>query len=426
MKLKMNDIKIYFISFILFCPAILFCQESYTVPLVNKENGSPFSFGRSFGTPASDSIKLPEPGEYKNQIVCEYLLKKQLKNNKSGDPLARQKEIKFYYFTAIDTNNNVHVIVDTDFDRDFTNNREYIFPTVGSKDKLREDSTPIVSFDLRKFGRKDTVSFRLIPKILFPHLQLKSGNPFFDTTRVALENYEYKSGSFRVDNTLLYVYVYNEFLSLNYGANHRVEVVLSDTPIYKEATDESIYLNIHDTCVLKNFVFRIDKVSDFGDSIKLTLLNIKKDSVFQENLKVLYAKRDIISGKAIDAGVLKNKYIFLDFWGTWCAPCIELTDSIKKIYFSFIASNPSQIQLISVGYDRKESLLKNYIQEKNIKWPNIFQSMEDSNYQSIIKHFNIAAYPTFILMNNSGEIIERGIGETGLIKIEKFLKGIFY
>jgi thiol-disulfide isomerase/thioredoxin len=179
--------------------------------------------------------------------------------------------------------------------------------------------------------------------------------------------------------------------------------------------------------------FRIKKIFDL-DGRKFQF-----DSI-SGNGKFLFIKR-MDTGMRI-SGVFKNFYIeklqakemnantiitlfpddkplFLDFWGTWCGPCIELSPSIKKLHEKY----NGQMQFISIAADNDSSKVLNYIKKNKMDWIQIYQSqfgMPDE--RQVLDRFQISAYPTFIIIDKSGKVVFRDIGTKGFQLLENFMK----
>ena len=73
---------------------------------------------------------------------------------------------------------------------------------------------------------------------------------------------------------------------------------------------------------------------------------------------------------------MKGKdYVLLDFWGTWCLPCRELTPELKRISKDYV----SNTNIVGIAYDKNiESVIK-YTREQNINWANAFQKNNKRN-----------------------------------------------
>ena len=101
-----------------------------------------------------------------------------------------------------------------------------------------------------------------------------------------------------------------------------------------------------------------------------------------------------------------KKITLIDFWGSWCKPCIANIPKLKSLYKRFRNKN---FQIVSVAYDDKKDILKlrQIVKKKGITWTNIFQNIEDQTISSLIKKFKVINFPTFILVDEKGNIIFR-------------------
>lgn len=121
-----------------------------------------------------------------------------------------------------------------------------------------------------------------------------------------------------------------------------------------------------------------------------------------------------LSRKTIELDKLKGKYVYLDFWGTWCSPCREEIPILKSIYSEYQNEN---FTLIGIANDNFEAL-QDFVNKQEINWEQILQS-ED---KSIIADYGVTGYPTTFLIDPDGIIISKNIRA---IELEKKLAEIF-
>lgn len=108
----------------------------------------------------------------------------------------------------------------------------------------------------------------------------------------------------------------------------------------------------------------------------------------------------------------KGKYVVLDFWATWCAPCIMGQPFLQKIHQSF-----SNVSVLGMNYNEKKYIDLNVYKSKNkLEYEMIL------NAESIGKEYNIVALPSIYVIDPNGLIIHNSLGyseeeETKLIEV---------
>jgi thiol-disulfide isomerase/thioredoxin len=114
-----------------------------------------------------------------------------------------------------------------------------------------------------------------------------------------------------------------------------------------------------------------------------------------------------------------EKYLMLDFWGTWCVPCVAGIPKLK----AFQEKHKDKIELISVAYEKDVEKVKKFISEKQMDWTHKFELNDNSvNPTHLVSKLRIDCYPTFILLDKSGKILARGCGEQELEKIARMIE----
>ncbi len=104
-----------------------------------------------------------------------------------------------------------------------------------------------------------------------------------------------------------------------------------------------------------------------------------------------------ISGKSISPGLFKNTVLLIDFWATWCPPCMEEMDNLKQIYNDF---NKKGFAIISISLDTDKKKLNNYIKNFNPPWPVLYSGKGWKD--EIVKLYNVKDLPSVWLVDRNG------------------------
>ena len=125
-----------------------------------------------------------------------------------------------------------------------------------------------------------------------------------------------------------------------------------------------------------------------------------------------------INGKNIKLKEFKGKIVLLDFWATWCSPCVKEIPNLKKIYSKY---KDEDFEIISIALERKpkEHALK-FVADKKMNWVHI---IDKDKGREIATDYKIRYIPTMYIINKKGEIIESSLrGEKLGEKIDELLK----
>jgi thiol-disulfide isomerase/thioredoxin len=109
------------------------------------------------------------------------------------------------------------------------------------------------------------------------------------------------------------------------------------------------------------------------------------------------------NGKLVSLKSLRGKYVYIDIWATWCAPCIAEIPGLKKLGEAYAKNN---IQFVSLSVDTQANKEKWQAFVKDNQLEGI-QLMADLDFNSdFIKKFGVTSIPRFLLIGPEGEIIE--------------------
>ncbi|MBA4851465.1 TlpA disulfide reductase family protein [Emticicia sp. BO119] len=108
-----------------------------------------------------------------------------------------------------------------------------------------------------------------------------------------------------------------------------------------------------------------------------------------------FITRDI-KGRALSLADFKGKYLLLNFWASWCEPCIAELPAIKLIHDTY-ASN--QLEILAVTQDTKYKAFETAVKKYNMNWLHVFRDME------LFKSYGDMSLPKVFLIDPTGTII---------------------
>ena len=101
---------------------------------------------------------------------------------------------------------------------------------------------------------------------------------------------------------------------------------------------------------------------------------------------------------SINLADLKNRAVILDFWATWCAPCVKSFPHLNKLIEEF---KEKPVTIISITYEPKD-FINNFLEKHELK-----SIIATDNDFFMFKAFNGWAIPTMILINKNGKYAGR-------------------
>lgn len=105
------------------------------------------------------------------------------------------------------------------------------------------------------------------------------------------------------------------------------------------------------------------------------------------------------NGKLISLSDFKGKYVYLNFWATWCSSCIQemmVIPELKKLY-------GNKIEFVSISVDKKPDLMRKFLL-KNLQFDWIF--LYGSNFRMLKEEYNVLTVPTYYLIDPKGNVVK--------------------
>lgn len=103
---------------------------------------------------------------------------------------------------------------------------------------------------------------------------------------------------------------------------------------------------------------------------------------------------------------LRGKVVILDFWATWCAPCVKEIPAIKALYGQY--ADREDVLFLSISLDTKLEALEHFIDRENLEWP---QVMDAGSVTGASRHsgematlYKAKGIPKYILIDKEGYI----------------------
>ena len=103
-----------------------------------------------------------------------------------------------------------------------------------------------------------------------------------------------------------------------------------------------------------------------------------------------------LNGQPLSIAQFQGKVVLLDFWATWCPPCIAEMPNLKRTYAKYKNQN---FEIIGISLDRAKSALESYIAKKGITWPQYYD-----NGDRISNMYQVRSIPSTFLIDGEGVI----------------------
>lgn len=108
-----------------------------------------------------------------------------------------------------------------------------------------------------------------------------------------------------------------------------------------------------------------------------------------------------VDGSKVDLADLRGKVVLLDFWATWCPPCVEEVPEVVEAYGKF---KDRGFEIVGISLDEDKDALLKFTKEHRMTWPQFFDGKGWDN--EIAKRFKIQSVPTMWLVDRDGKLAD--------------------
>ena len=120
--------------------------------------------------------------------------------------------------------------------------------------------------------------------------------------------------------------------------------------------------------------------------------------------------------RAVDLAQLRGKVVLIEFWATWCGPCVRTMPAVKAAYEKL---HPRGLEIIGVSFDKSRPSLGYFLKQHEIPWPQYFDGLGLDN--KLGARFGVETTPTLWMVDKQGKLRDLNAGEKLGEKIDKLL-----
>ena len=108
-----------------------------------------------------------------------------------------------------------------------------------------------------------------------------------------------------------------------------------------------------------------------------------------------------ISGETVSLEDLSGKIVLLDFWATWCTPCVVVMPILENLQKEF----PENLVVLGINFQEPKEAILDFLKEKDLS----VKSLMDPE-ALVAKTYQVNALPTQILIDQEGRLVARHVG----------------
>ncbi len=108
-----------------------------------------------------------------------------------------------------------------------------------------------------------------------------------------------------------------------------------------------------------------------------------------------------LEGGNLKLSELQGKYVLLDFWATWCGPCVEELPNLRAIHDEF--GKDARFALVSLSLDAEVQTLRDFVRQNKMPWQQVI--LGDWEEDLVTKSYGFSSIPQILLIDPAGKIV---------------------
>lgn len=122
-------------------------------------------------------------------------------------------------------------------------------------------------------------------------------------------------------------------------------------------------------------------------------------------------------GQPLSIAAFKGKIVLVDFWATWCGPCIAELPNVLKAFEKYHSKG---LEIVGISLDEDKEKFAAFLKQHSMLWPQYFDGKGWQN--KLAAKYGVNSIPATYLLDKEGKIIAKDLrGEALLTELEKLL-----
>jgi peroxiredoxin len=124
-----------------------------------------------------------------------------------------------------------------------------------------------------------------------------------------------------------------------------------------------------------------------------------------------------LAGEKIALKNFRGKAVLLDFWATWCKPCVKSMPALQKLHDKFA---PKGFTVLGISTDEEKKKVKPFIEKHKIAYPILLDAEESPAWEI----YKVKVIPMMFLIDAKGQIVKQWVGEADMKEVESAIAGL--